>query len=103
MDTQDAPESRGGPIPTPHSGSTAAVGRVVGIVGLVAFVLLGLVVVIGMFLPDAQARAAAVGCFPWSLGALAVGFVGMGVAASARPRGQEDEDDEDPVVPQGRS
>jgi hypothetical protein len=67
------------------------VGTGIGIGGLVAFAVLGLVLVIGMFMPDSEIASFAVGLFPTALGALAVGILGIAVAGFRRP-GSGDED-----------
>ncbi len=60
-------------------------GTVIGMLGLVGFVVLGLVLVIGMFAPDSAVAAFSVGLFPWALGSLAVGIVGIAIAGFHRP------------------
>ncbi len=68
-------------------------GTVVGVLGLVGFVVLGLVLVIGMFAPDSAVAAFSVGLFPWALGSLAIGIVGIAIAGFRRPC-DADEDEE---------
>ena len=82
--------------PAPDDSAVARSGRwkagtAVGVAGLLAFVVLGLATVVGMFLPDHQAAAFFVGLFPWSLGGLLVGIVGMVVAGFGRPSAVPDD------------
>lgn len=63
------------------------IGTLTGIVGLVVFVVLCILLVIGMLGSDPSRRESAVGLFPWALGALGVGLAGMGVAGLHRGPG----------------
>jgi len=79
----------------PGRGTRWKVGTVIGVLGLVGFAVLGLVLVIGMFAPDSAVAAFSVGLFPWALGALAVGVVGIAIAGFRRPSAADEDEDED--------
>lgn len=57
-------------------------GTTIGILGLLGFVALMAVLLIGVFSQDPVKRELAVGLFPWALACLGVGVVGMTVAGS---------------------
>lgn len=57
-------------------------GTTLGILGLLGFVALMAVLLIGVFSQDPVKRELAVGLFPWALACLGVGVVGMTVAGS---------------------
>lgn len=57
-------------------------GTTIGILGLLGFVALMAVLLIGVLSEDPVKREFAVGMFPWALACLGVGVVGMVVAGS---------------------
>ena len=64
------------------------IGSMVGIVGLAAFVVLAVLVIVGMFVRS----QGLVELFPWALGAFAVGIIGMSVARTVKtPEDLEEE------------
>lgn len=60
-------------------------GTTIGILGLLGFVALMAVLLIGVLSEDPVKREFAVGLFPWALACLGVGVVGMVVAGSRTP------------------
>lgn len=57
-------------------------GTVIGVLGLVGFVVLLTTLLIGVFSTDSGTRELAVGLFPWALACLGVGIAGMVLAGS---------------------
>lgn len=85
----DTPRPTTEPSPQSRRGTRWKVGTVIAVVGLVVFVVLGLIVLVGL-LGDAHF----VDLFPWMFGSLAVGVLGM-VLAGAPSHGEIDEAEED--------
>lgn len=65
-------------------------GTVVGVLGLVGFVVLLTGLLIGVFSTDSGTRELAVGLFPWALACLGVGIAGMVLAGSRTPSADTD-------------
>ncbi|WP_075890734.1 hypothetical protein [Actinomyces provencensis] len=60
-------------------------GTTIGILGLLGFVALMAVLLIGVLSEDPVKREFAVGLFPWALACLGIGVAGMVVAGSRTP------------------
>ena len=74
------------------------IGTAVGLAGLGTFVVLVLLMVVGLVTGSGGSQAqleGAVGLFPWALGALGVGVLGMIVAGASRGAGPNAPDDDD--------
>ena len=101
MDNETSPTARMAEAAPAGRGTRWKVGTVIGILGLVAFAVLGLILVIGMFASDSSVAAFSVGLFPWALGGLVIGILGIAIAGYRRPRAADADQDDLEALPEG--